>query len=169
MTAPSFAAFRAAILGRDCAVTRRESDWSFLFGRSAAEGCMIATGSWWRVICEGRIAYATDDDGQSFGLGSPIDGEERTRALLKGHRPSDISIDARTADLILQFEGGVRLDILGSSCGYESWQACFRAAGDDVTIVGGGGGSLSFVSTPIGSSPAVVHGRPLPIGWTSGG
>ena len=58
-----------------------------------------------------------------------------------------------TSDLLISFEGGTRLQIFNSSAGYESWQANFRHAEHDVTLISAGGGLMDFVEVLAGDRP----------------
>ena len=57
------AEFEASLIGRSCAIGRREYDWTFdLKGDTS-----IAVNVPWRIVSKGRIAFAAADDGQFFG------------------------------------------------------------------------------------------------------
>ena len=114
----------------------------------------------WRIVSKGRIAFGVGDDGQMFGLSAPIKGEDRTRFLLGNKKVVCASVDPTTADIVVGFEDGTRLDVFALSMGYEAWQAFFRHGDDEIMLIGGGG-TLSFICTPIGDHPRVVVGRPL--------
>ncbi len=165
---PSISAFPGSILGRACVVERRDNDWVFALGDNAIDGCVITAASWWRLIGQGRIIHAVKDDGHQFGLPAPVDVMQETNQFLDNRAVTDVVMDPISSDLTLALEGDVRLQILVSSGGYESWQAHFRTDGRDVTVIAGGGGQLSFVGTPAGSRPAVVHGHELPSGRAGG-
>ena len=162
MTSPLLLAMQEAITGRTCSVERHDWTWRFVFGNGASDGCTVTTTSWWRIISEGRLAHAVEDDGQQFGLPAPVDGVRRSSELLSNVPVASAFVDAITSDLIITFERGLRLDILNSSCGYESWQANFRHGENDVTLISGGGGEIDFVTTPAGSHHQVVVGQRLP-------
>lgn len=161
MTSPILSAFEQASLGRTCDVQRRETDWVFAFGQKP-DGCVIVTDSLWRIVKDGRIALTSEDDNQSFGLPAPLDAQQACRALLDDTHAVSVRVAPVTADVTIQFERDARLEIISSSLGYESWQAYFRHAGEDVTLVGAGGGALSYASAPAGSKATMLVGRPLP-------
>jgi hypothetical protein len=150
-----------SIAGRRCSVERHDSTWCFVFGGGAVDGCTVTTTSWWRIISGGRIAHSVADDGQLFGLPAPVNGLERSDALLSGVFAVSTYLEDITSDLRIEFERGIRLDIMNSSCGYESWAANFRQAENDITLIGSGGGELNFVSTPVNPRPQVVRGHGL--------
>lgn len=125
----------SALQGQECRVTRREYDWSFDFG----ERLSIAVPTWWRVVTSNGIAHASEDDGQWFGLSAPVDGEVRTNELLRGQKVIAVDIDQLTADLRIMFDGGIRLDVLNNSSGYEGWIATVRGRdGLTVAVIDGG-------------------------------
>jgi nucleotide-binding universal stress UspA family protein len=74
-----------------------------------------------------------------------------------------VVVDEITADVAVHFGADLRLEIVNSSAGYESWQAYFRHADADLTIIGSAQG-LSYVSSPIGSNSRTVMAWPLPSG-----
>jgi hypothetical protein len=76
----------------------------------------------WRIVANGRIAFADEDDGQQFGLTAPIDGEAAANDLI-GKRPiTNLSVDnTGTADLVIHFTDTVRLDAFSNSSGFEGW------------------------------------------------
>jgi len=155
-------AIKGATHGCFCRVTRLENGWSFAFGADDNSGCGVFVAAPWRVVSGKEIAHAVDDDGQRFGLPEPVDGEAKANGLFEGKRVKSFVVDRITADLRVQFDDEVRLDVFTNSAGYESWNASFEAASDEVTLIGGGGGNMSFVSVPKGSNPKVVYSQPIP-------
>ena len=95
----------------------------------------------WRVRADGGIWVASDDDGQQFGLLKPIDAAERAASRLRG-LAADIEVAAETSDLITRFEDGVTLEVLNTSCGYESWS--LRSVKADMQMIGVGGEGVAF-------------------------
>jgi hypothetical protein len=162
MTSSLIFAMQESIAGRTCSAERHDWTWCFVFGKGAADGCTVTTTSWWRIISEGRIAHAVEDDGQQFGLPRPVDGIERSNTLLAHTCAVTILVKDLTSDLRIDFQRGLRLDIMNSSCGCESWQANFRHAGNDVSLISCGGGEMNFVKAPVGLSPQIMRGRKLP-------
>lgn len=155
-------AINRAARGCFCRVTRLENGWSFAFGADGKADCGVFVAAPWRVISGNEIAHAVDDDGQWFGLPEPVDGEAKANGLFEGKRVKSFFVDRVTADLQVQFDDGVRLDVFAYSAGYESWNASFEVAADEVTLIAGGGGNLSFVSVPKGSNPQIVYSQPIP-------
>jgi hypothetical protein len=142
--------FGKAYLGRFCVIQRREHDWFFCFGDN--EG--IAVTAPWRIIQNGRIAHAMQDDGQRFDLPQPVNGEARANGLLEGKQIKRLELDRVTADLRLHFDGQTRIDVFNDSSGYEGWQAAFRIGDDAVSIIGMGGGDVAVIrqALPLGKS-----------------
>lgn len=161
MTSPLLIAFERATVGRPFAVERRDTDWVFLFGGDAVDGCFLTAETLWRVVGGGRIRLTSADDGQQFGLPAPVDAQGTCRRILNARSAHSVSVDPVTADVKIHFAPDAWLEIICTSSGYESWQARFRHADQEVTLIGAGGGSLCFTSAPAGSDPSVLVGRPL--------
>lgn len=133
--------FERSFVGQSCAVARREADWCFTFGDAGFLGVQCP----WRLVAENRITVAGSDDQQMFGLGAPLDVEARANALLEGRAVSSLTVDSATADLRVQFEGGLLLELLNDSCGYEGWYAGMREVdAGRVSVSGLGGGGVHF-------------------------
>lgn len=133
-------AFEASVIGRPCRVTRREADWQFDLG----DGASIAVACHWRLISTDGIALTDEDDGQQFGLPTPVDAEAQANALLAGATVSIVAVDRLTSDLSLRFSNDLRLDLLNNSSGYEGWQGGFAHGESRSSIVALGGGGLAF-------------------------
>jgi hypothetical protein len=133
------ATLSAALRGRECRVTRREAGWSFDFG----ERLYLTASVPWRIVTAAGIAHGDEDDAQWFGLPQPVDGEQRTNALLKGQKVLSVGVDEQTADLRVVFDGGARLDLFNNSSGYEGWQALVPGDGKELTVIALGGGGLA--------------------------
>ena len=82
----------------------------------------------------------SDDHGKQFGLPEPVDAEARCRSLIVGVKIERVEVVEDTADFMIFFESGARLEILPISSGYESWQV---AAPDGTATVAQGGGNLA--------------------------
>lgn len=123
------------ILGKSLRITRRESDWVFDFGENLGFGLCVQTP--WRLRNELEILLTDSDDGQRFGLVTPIDAEARGNELMTGAVVTAFCFDVPTADLKIEFSNGVRVEILTNSSGYESWQAYL---GTELVAVAGNGG-----------------------------
>lgn len=97
----------------------------------------------WRVVEGGRVRVTSADHGHQFGLGSPANAPTQADALLRGRRVTEIGGGSAAADLVIVIEGGLRLEVLPDSSGYEAWQ-CFGPAGE-TRILGWGGGRVSEI------------------------
>jgi hypothetical protein len=129
-------------IGRMCsAVERLEHSWGFGFGDAGGMNAECL----WRIIADGRIALCAGDDGQQFGLPAPIDARHAAQRLLVGRRVLAIVIQDITSDLRVTFDGGVMLELLNNSSGYESWNASFRDKGVDTQLIALGGGQLHIL------------------------
>jgi hypothetical protein len=122
-------------------VERREYDWVFGF----ADNAWLNVSSPWRILVDGRIAFAGSDDGQKFGLPAPKDGEEETHRLLGRKAIQQVLVRADTGDLSIAFVGHTFLEVINMSSGFEGWD--LGAAG--LRVIALGGGELAvFVGEP---------------------
>jgi hypothetical protein len=115
-------------------VQRRDHDWIFLFGHGAA----ITVGSFWRLLSDRAIQVTSDDDGQQFGLKSPVNAGTALKGSVGEHCVTDVQIDSATSDVTVSFGDGLRLQIVNNSFGYESWS--FFAG--DVRVIGRNGDTV---------------------------
>ncbi len=158
MSADLLAAFDQALRGCTCKVARRETDWVFDFGRRRH----ITVDSPWRIISGGRLAFADEDDGQAFGLPRRVDGQARANSLLKARRVQAVQIDRVTADICIQLDKGVRLDVFHNSMGYEGWQAVFPLGDQTIQLIGLGGGDVAVCRYETASPPLTMTSQILP-------
>lgn len=148
--------FREQCVGRVAELSRQENGWAVSLG-----ACGVFTSSLWRLVSDGHVSVTSSDDGHPFGLGHPLDAESEANALLTGEVISALEIGRPTSDLIVRFSDGKRLEILTTSAGYEGWIASFTTEGQDVDLICGGGGAISVVRVPSGTTPQVVFGEPI--------
>jgi hypothetical protein len=132
------AEFEECLIGRSCVVGRREHDWSF----DLSGGIALAISAPWRIVSNGRIAVASEDDGQMFGLASPVDGETEACRLLSGKTITSAMLDRQTADLVLHFDAETRIDVFNDSTGYEGWQATYHIQDERRSLIALGGGEV---------------------------
>jgi hypothetical protein len=132
--------FLHAFVGRTCTVERHEHHWTFSFGVDASLGVEAP----WRIASDSGIAFADTDDQQKFGLPQPIDGQAPSNEILGGRRVTSFDVDARTADIRIEFEGDLLLEVFNNSSGYEGWQAVALVDGQTIQVVGLGGGDLAI-------------------------
>lgn len=128
------------LIGRCGSIARREADWVFNLDGSGSISLPVP----WRIVANGRIAFADADDGQQFGLPAPVNGEVLVNQLLHGNVITGITINAETADLSLQFEGDIRLDAFNYSAGYEGWQINLPPEGGGMWVIALGGGEVTM-------------------------
>jgi len=129
-----------ALLGRQSEIARREHDWVI----TVIGGGSIALPIPWRIVADGRIAFANEDDGQRFGLPAPIDGEAKANGLIASRSITSLSIDMQTADLVIHFGDAVRLDTFSNSSGYEGWHINLPPEDGGMSVVALGGGDIAI-------------------------
>ncbi len=105
--------------------------WGFGFGDDCGLNLVCA----WRIVTEDRVALAAQDHHQLFGLKEPVDGIAEAMRLLGNKRVVRASL-SRYGDLLVEFEGGYRLETFTDSCGYESGTISF--GGRQLIVMGGG-------------------------------
>ena len=130
------------LVGTNCTRVYELYPQNFTFGFGAAS---LAVDCLWRVIERGRLRLTSGDHGQRYGLSAPIDAHVEAVALLRGRCITAAQFRGGTADLILEFEGDIQLEVIADSSGYEPWS--LTAPG--VHLVGLGGGGLADLSPTI--------------------
>lgn len=131
-----------SLIGRSCVIGRREYDWTF----DPAGGIGLAVGAPWRTVSHGRIAFASEDDGQLFGRTTPVDGEAEARQLFEGKTITAATLDRETADLTLHLGAATRIDVFNNFLGYEGWQASYVVADKRWSLIAMGGGEVAFIA-----------------------
>jgi hypothetical protein len=132
--------FESLLVGRRCVIERREADWAL----NLEGGGSISLPVPWRVVANGRIAFADEDDGQKFGLPGPLDGEALVNRLLGGRPIARAEVDRQTADLALHFGSAIRLDVFNYSAGYEGWHAILPPDAGGTWVIALGGGEIAI-------------------------
>jgi hypothetical protein len=140
MSDDQLADFETSLIGRSCVVTRREHDWAF----DLSDGFGLAVSAPWRIVSNNRIAFASEDDRQMFGLTSPVDGEIEARRLLGGKTITATMLDRQTADLTLQFDTTTPIDVFNNSAGYEGWEATYIIEDERRSLIALGGGEVAL-------------------------
>jgi hypothetical protein len=97
--------------------TRREFDWVFEFDRGVA----IVVSCLWRLLHDNRIGVTSQDDGHQFGLPAPVDATAILNQRLAGRVVERVEVQSQTLDLSLHFSGGLILQFVPDSSGYEAW------------------------------------------------
>jgi hypothetical protein len=124
-----------------------EGVWEFSFQRA---GLNITCP--WRIVSNGVIILAASDQGQKFGLPSPVDVFSKTMEYLHDATVESVEIDQETSDLCIRFSGGIRVDAFNDSSGYEGWNYADQTG---VMLVAMGGGQLAIWDRlPRGHKPA---------------
>ncbi|MGD0908537.1 MAG: DUF6188 family protein [Candidatus Acidiferrales bacterium] len=128
----------AAFIGLHCTIVTRfaAESWRFEFeGRTTLDvRCP------WRILQKGRIALGNIDDGQQFGLPTPVDAKREAFALLTT-RIAKVTIREQTSDLIVELENGTLFEVFNSSSGYEGWECSSK---NGLLLVAKGGGELGI-------------------------
>ncbi len=109
--------------------------WYFDFGGENRVG----TGSSWRLlrsVGDEPIIITSEDDGHQFGLPEPVDAAEWVYSRVAGRPVTAASISPKSGDLLIEFLGGISLELLQMSAGYESWSLYVR--GQRYECAGGG-------------------------------
>ena len=91
--------------------------WVFHFG----DAVHLSAESPWRLVSPALIVVTREDDGQKFGLETPVNAEAELRQILIGRRVTFVDVNSATSDLRIGFDSGVVLKIVNLSSGYESW------------------------------------------------
>jgi hypothetical protein len=94
------------------------TQWSFVFGPESGIGVECL----WRIVEHDRVVLTGEDHGHQFGLPTPVDAVAKSTVLIVGHRIAAVQLREATADILIEFSGGLRLEIIPTSSGYESWQ-----------------------------------------------
>jgi hypothetical protein len=93
----------------------------------------FASGEWlsaayWRVLGGGVRRLSSFDHGEQYGLPAPIDAIGDLREVLRDRKIAEARLDERTGDVMLEFEGGVTLQVMNFS-GNEVWEFRFLSGG----------------------------------------
>ena len=127
------------LVGLECTRVQKYSPGAWVFGFESEASLSISCP--WRITADGHIRLGHEDREQKFGLPAPLDGRQKALKLLSGNI-AKVAINELPADLTLEFEGDVRLEIFNNSGGYEGWQ--FRGP-DGLALIALGGGGLATV------------------------
>lgn len=107
-------------------------NFSFEFGAG-----VVRVDCLWRIVAGGRLVRTSEDHGQQFGFPAAVDAYAAAEALLRDRCVTAVWVRKETADLLLEFNGSLVLEVLAVSSGYEPWE--FIAPGVHLVAVGGGG------------------------------
>jgi Family of unknown function (DUF6188) len=106
----------------------------------------IQTGCLWRIVRDNRLILTSQDHGQQFGLPAPIDAGSKVMEEFASAPVRTVVLREATGDLLIEFEQGLRLEIISMSSGYEAWEV--HGPGR-VCFVAQGGGQMSTWIEPV--------------------
>ena len=112
------------------------TQWAFSF----EPGIGIGAECPWRLLRDGCVAISSEDHLQQYGLPAPLDAAAVAADTLAHHPVTAVEVRDGTADLVLQFTGGLRLEFIPISSGYESWGVTTPSG---FQVIAQGGGQLS--------------------------
>jgi hypothetical protein len=125
-------------------LTRREFDWVLVFDANV----QIVIECLWRLVEDGRIRFTSEDDGQQFGLTSPVDAAAEVNRRLARASIEAVELRKGILDLELRFNTGHFFQVIPNSSGYEAWNL---SNGSSQLIAIGGGELAIFGSGSDGS------------------
>lgn len=138
-------------------LVHREYDWMIVFENQAS----LVIGCLWRLIEANRIRVTSEDDGQRFGRPSPVDAAAEVNERLAGSRVTAVDLKDHTLDVLLTFDGGMSMQIIPDSSGYEAWVACL---GKRRQIIAIGGGDVAVVDQAADGEPTdAMDSRQRPV------
>jgi hypothetical protein len=115
-------------------IKRLDHDWDLRFDG----GSSLMFQSVWRLVSDAAIEVTSEDEGQQFGLKTPIDAVAQLKAKIGDKCVSDVRIDGVTSDLTLYFGQDLRFEVVSTSSGYEAWSLHAK----EVQIIGRNGDTL---------------------------
>jgi hypothetical protein len=124
--------------------------WRFAFAPSE----YIQTYCLWRIIREERVVLASEDHGQQFGWAAPMDAGSMAREAFSAATIRAVELTKATADILIDFDGDLRLEIIPTSCGYEGWEI---RAPDGICFVAQGGGQICTWIQPVGQNSDMAN------------
>ena len=131
----------AVLVGSVCTNVTRfgPESWRFEFGQDTTLDVRCP----WRIVADGRIALGNADDGQQFGLPTPVDGTSEATRLL-AQPVVTVAIREDTSDIVIQLGNNVSLEVFNSSSGYEGWEC---ASSNGLLAIASAGGELQIYHT----------------------
>jgi uncharacterized protein DUF6188 len=123
--------------GRSVKVTTENGhQWFFDLGDTSR----ISVECPWRLLLQGKIRVTSEDHNQKYGLPAPIDAAAEANKLLNRLPVVSAEIRHGTGDLVLNFEGQLRLEVVPFFSGYEAWEL---STPQGRHVLAGCGGELS--------------------------
>lgn len=92
--------------------------WLFEFG----SGTHLTVECLWRIVHADSIMLTSEDHGQQFGLPTTVDAGAAGMDALGSKMITLATVQAGTADFLIEFGPDTRLEIISTSTGYESWK-----------------------------------------------
>lgn len=129
----------------------QSGQWWFPLG----EGRGLAVTCPWQIIAEGRVALASGDHGQQYGLPAPVDAPAKAAQLLGGCKVESVSLANGSSELEVRLEGDAALRTFNDSSGYEGWD--LSGPGESRWVCQGGGTVCRIVIDDESHS----HGEPV--------
>lgn len=122
------------MVGRRIDVSFAEpTSWYFTF----SDAGIITAECPWRLLKGGRIVLSSDDHQQRFGLPANIDAAAKATEYLSANEVRRAEVRTGTLDILLDFSGDFRLEIIPISSGFEAWKIA-DPLGQEVVAQGGG-------------------------------
>jgi hypothetical protein len=110
--------------------------WRFSF----SDIINFTTQTIWRLLKNRKIQWVSLDNGQQFGLQTPIDLIEKLTSDLTGKHLLEIIVKPNTADLLLNLTDNLQIEIFICSSGYESYNFTM----DRKNYIGMGSGDIAI-------------------------
>lgn len=145
-------------------VPYEQVDLSWMVGRVVREVTGFEGGCWrfvfeqweyiqtyclWRIVRDNRLILTSDDHGQQFGLPAPIDAGCKAMEAFASASVRAVVLREAMGDMLIEFEQGLRLEIISNSAGYEAWEV--RGPGR-VCFVAGSSGQIHTWIHPVGQA-----------------
>ena len=80
--------------------------------------------AYWRLTKDAKTCISSFDHQQKYGLALPIDAISELRGKLQNHSVVEARFDHESGDLLFQFDGNTKLQVL-SLTSYEDWEIHF--------------------------------------------
>ena len=108
------------MVGRNIHMTVSEPSYPWVFGLGDS-GSIVAECPW-RILLEGKVRHSSEHHAMKPGLPAPMHVAAEANRLFHGSSIVSAEIRQGTADLLLDLEGKLRLEILPFLPGHEAWQ-----------------------------------------------
>jgi hypothetical protein len=133
--------FVAQFRGRKCqAVELLDDLWCFRFGD---ETPFFQVTCPWRIRDRNCVKIGSDDHRPKFASPAPLDARAEAFSLLAQRGVITVSIAPIIADVTIEFEDGLWLDIINGSASYEDWSGRATSNTRVVCLVAMAGGEIA--------------------------